>query len=163
MSSNCLLTPNGFCHLDIPLEYFFFSFFHFFYYYFFLSMRLLFFSSVGDAEYDSVTSSTQQFVWKWAILFHGEKQPRCLPQRHKKQHPWSFLGGNVIWEKSVLLNAFSYPRQRSPCWCRRCRRQILDAAELPSAENLLLPAQGQHFVRIFQMKGSCEVDDNCVL
>lgn len=132
MSSNCLRTPNGFCQRGIPLEHLFFplSFI-----YFFSPLIWGFYTcSGGDAEYESITASTQQLVWKWAILFRREnnatfsrkgrtkKNVDCFRKKKKKED-------KNRRRKTVLLNALSYPRRS---------RQRQDCADKSSAGGMFI-------------------------
>lgn len=66
--------------------------------FFFLSKA--FTCSAGDFEYESITSSTQQLVWKWAILFHSENNSTFLGNRKKREIVSLIVSGeNIIWER----------------------------------------------------------------
>lgn len=82
-------------HLSI---YSFHSFFFFFLIWSFSSR------SGGDAEYESITSSTQQLVWKWAILFCSENNSTFSWKRKKKNRVSLIVSGEYII------------RERKPCY-----------------------------------------------
>lgn len=141
MSRNCLLTPNGFCQWDIPLEHLFFSVFQVLSFFFFFIW--IFSCSGAEAEYESITSSTQQLVWKWAILFCSENNSTFSRQKKGGKKLLSLIvsGENIIRERKACywMHYHIHNRAGGGKQCRRHVYNVLLSSHQPKTR-CLLPA-----------------------
>lgn len=147
MSSNCLLTRNGFCQLDIPLEYFFFSFlFH--------SISEAFSCAVQVKQNQKALPPALNSLSGNRLFCFTVKTSQRFPGGERKKEIVSLIvsGENIIWERKPCYWMHYHINDRSSGGKAMLIKAVHEAcsecaAKLPSAENLLFAGWGHPFWR----------------
>ena len=121
MSSNCLLTPNRFCGLAIPLEHFFFSFFLFF-------LSGAFTSAVEVMPNMRALPKALNSLSGNGLFCFTVKTTLRFPERKKKtvllivsEGEYNMRENHVI--ECIIISTTELVKTR-PCWYKQCRRHI---------------------------------------